>query len=342
MGKSSTPFYDSSWDAFKKQDPEAWLAQFTEDCEWVWHSNGKVTDKEFISGMLPQWMKMPPAEKPRCLYENKEVCVSHFFNRFPDETVEGTMMVQMLRKGKCYRVETGTTLIPEDSPNYIPNEAVIRHKIAMFGKFEDDAAEFSTEEATMGPPGSPAMPTAAMLDVMKKCREAFPDWKSVVHGVEGPNEDGSYTVYTQQVSGKMTGDLSLGAPFPDIPLKSAPKSVKKGGINFPVEVGTIRIDSDEKVTECDYSAAAITTDKFEPEAKPEKAIVDGWNKKGDFSDVGFGAFFGALGVALPPPPPTRMPSRPTSGRSARTGRPSTPPRSAPWLPPGPLPWRSAR
>ena len=302
MGKSSTPFYDSSWDAFKKQDPEAWLAQFTEDCEWVWHSNGKVTDKEFISGMLPQWMKMPPAEKPRCLYENKEVCVSHFFNRFPDATVEGTMMVQMLRKGKCYRVETGTTLIPEDSPNYIPNEAVIRHKIAMFGKFEDDAAEFSTEEATMGPPGSPAMPTAAMLDVMKKCREAFPDWKSVVHGVEGPNEDGSYTVYTQQVSGKMTGDLSLGAPFPDIPLKSAPKSVKKGGINFPVEVGTIRIDSDEKVTECDYSAAAITTDKFEPEAKPEKAIVDGWNKKGDFSDVGFGAFFGALGVALPPPP----------------------------------------
>merc|ERR1719269_31775 len=114
------------------------------------------------------------------------------------------MMVQMLRKGKCYRVETGTTLIPEDSPNYIPNEAVIRHKIAMFGKFEDDAAEFSTEEATMGPPGSPAMPTAAMLDVMKKCREAFPDWKSVVHGVEGPNEDGSYTMYTQQVSGKMT------------------------------------------------------------------------------------------------------------------------------------------
>ena len=342
MGKSSTPFYDSTWDAFKKQDPEAWLAQFTEDCEWVWHSNGKVTDKEFISGMLPQWMKMPPAEKPRCLYENKEVCVSHFFNRFPDATVEGTMMVQMLRKGKCYRVETGTTLIPEDSPNYIPNEAVIRHKIAMFGRFDDDAAEFSTEEATMGPPGSPAMPTAAMLDVMKKCREAFPDWKSVVHGVEGPNEDGSYTMYTQQVSGKMTGDLSLGAPFPDVPLKSAPKSVKKGGINFPVEVGTIRIDSDEKVTECDYSAAAITTDKFEPEAKPEKAIVDGWNKKGDFSDVGFGAFFGALGVALPPPPPTRMPSRPTSGRSARTGRPSTPPRIAPWLPPGPLPWRSAR
>ena len=46
-------------------------------------------------------------------------CVFHAFNKFPDETVEGTMMVMKLRDGKCYHVETGSTLIPKDSPNYI-------------------------------------------------------------------------------------------------------------------------------------------------------------------------------------------------------------------------------
>ena len=53
------------------------------------------------------------------MYENSDVCVIHSFNRFPNGDVEGTMMVCMLRNGQCYRVETGSTQIPKDSPNYI-------------------------------------------------------------------------------------------------------------------------------------------------------------------------------------------------------------------------------
>jgi hypothetical protein len=64
-------------------------------------------------------MKMPPSQKQRCVYENAEICVYHAFNRFPSGDVEGTMMILMLRDGKCYRVETGSTNIPQDSPNYI-------------------------------------------------------------------------------------------------------------------------------------------------------------------------------------------------------------------------------
>ena len=101
------------------KDVEAVAALYADDCEWVWHSSGKTMGKEAFVSMMPNFMKMPPAQKQRCVYENSDICVSHGFNRFPNGDVEGTMMVQMLRDGKCYRVETGSTAIKEDSPNYI-------------------------------------------------------------------------------------------------------------------------------------------------------------------------------------------------------------------------------
>ena len=44
----------------------------------------------------------------------RSICVYDAFNKFPDQSVEGTMMVMKLR-GKCYHIETGSTLIPKDS-----------------------------------------------------------------------------------------------------------------------------------------------------------------------------------------------------------------------------------
>ena len=118
MGASQS-FYAKFFDAFEKKDLDAISSCYTDDCEWVWHSSGKKMGKEAFMSMMPNFMKMPPAQKQRCVYENSSICVAHSFNKFPDETVEGTMMVMMLKKGKCYKVETGSTLIPKDSPNYI-------------------------------------------------------------------------------------------------------------------------------------------------------------------------------------------------------------------------------
>ena len=120
LSMGAPPSYYAKFDtAFKAKDVEAVAALYHEDCEWVWHSSGKTMSKEAFVGMMPNFMKMPPSQKGRCVYENSEVCVSHSFNKFPDASTEGTMMVQMLRDGKCYRVETGSTLIPKESPNYI-------------------------------------------------------------------------------------------------------------------------------------------------------------------------------------------------------------------------------
>ena len=118
-GASQPSFYDKFSKAFESKDIDLVSACYTDDCEWVWHSSGNTMKKEAFVAMFPAFMKMPPSQKQRCIYENSEICVTHAFNRFPSGDVEGTLMTLMLRDGLCYRVETGSTPIPKDSPNYI-------------------------------------------------------------------------------------------------------------------------------------------------------------------------------------------------------------------------------
>ena len=112
-------FYAQFNEAFDAKNLEKIGELYADDCQWVWHSSGKSMSKEQFLGMMPNFFKMPPAQKPRLVYENADICVYHAFNKFPDQSVEGTMMVMKLRGGKCWHVETGSTLIPKDSPNYI-------------------------------------------------------------------------------------------------------------------------------------------------------------------------------------------------------------------------------
>ena len=114
-------FYETFTKAFDSKDLDTVASLYAEDCKWVWHSSGKEMDKAAFVGMMTNFLaKMPPTQKQRLVYENADICVSHGFNRFPDGSVEATMMVQKLKNGKAYLIETGSTLIKEDSPNYIP------------------------------------------------------------------------------------------------------------------------------------------------------------------------------------------------------------------------------
>jgi len=72
----------------------------------------------------------------------------------------------------------------------------------------------------------------------------------------------------------------------------------KKDLAFPVEIGTYKI-VDGKIANGTY--AGLTKDVPEAGVTPEIAAI--WNKKGDLSDVGFGAVFMMMGVTLPPPPP---------------------------------------
>ena len=86
-------------------------------------------------------------------------------------------------------------------------------------------------------------------------------------------------------------------PFPAVPMSSVPESVKTVGVRFPVEVGTFIVEGD-KIKQAKYEGEVKD---FEA-AKPDEPIAKAWNKKGDLTDLGFGALFAALGVELPPPP----------------------------------------
>lgn len=74
----------------------------------------------FVLRRLEGFVKaeMPPPRKERCIFENDEIVVSHSFNKFPNGSVDAVMTVQTLKDGKVCRMETGSTTVPQDSPNF--------------------------------------------------------------------------------------------------------------------------------------------------------------------------------------------------------------------------------
>ena len=48
-------------------------------------------------------------ESSRCVYENDDVLVQHFFMSSPDGTRETVMLIAMMKGGKITRLDTGAT-----------------------------------------------------------------------------------------------------------------------------------------------------------------------------------------------------------------------------------------
>ena len=71
--KATASFYAKFYAAFEAKEIDAISACYTDDCEWVWHSSGKSMGKEAFVAMMPNFFKMPPAKKQRCVYENAEM-----------------------------------------------------------------------------------------------------------------------------------------------------------------------------------------------------------------------------------------------------------------------------
>ena len=77
--------------------------------EMVMHSSGSVASKsEYIDrvGLLMQ--KFKPEDR-RCLYENDDVLVMHFFMTFPNGTRDAVLYYIQKEDGLMRRIETGST-----------------------------------------------------------------------------------------------------------------------------------------------------------------------------------------------------------------------------------------
>ena len=95
------------------------------------------------------------------------------------------------------------------------------------GLADGSAKEQCAEGCEMGPPGAPPLPMDVMLGICGKMTVAFPDWKSLCLGIE-KNEDGTYSVLTQQIIGAMKADLPAieDTPFPEVKLEELPDEAK--------------------------------------------------------------------------------------------------------------------
>ena len=156
----------------------------------------------------------------------------------------------------------------------------------------------SAEGCEFGPPGAPPLPIDAMLAYCGQGMVvACPDWKSLCLGIE-KNEDGTYTVLTQQVLGAMKADLPAveGFPFPAVAVAEIPEEAKIE-VTLPVEVGTYTME-DGKVKKGLY--VGEIRDGVEGAAEPTPAFVEMW--KAGPETQGFAGFFKFLGKPLAAPP----------------------------------------
>ena len=170
----------------------------------------------------------------------------------------------------------------------------------------------SAEGCEFGPPGAPPLPVDAMLAISAKgMGVAFPDWKSLCLGIE-KNEDGTYTVLTQQVLGAMKADLPAieGFPFPAVAVAEIPEEAKIE-MTLPVEVGTYTME-DGKVKKGLY--VGEIRDGVEGAAEPTPAFVEMW--KAGPETQGFAGFFKFVGKPLPAPPADDAPAEVISAAPA--------------------------
>jgi hypothetical protein len=171
------------------------------------------------------------------------------------------------------------------------------------GAMDGSALTVSADKATMAPPGAPPMALPMMLGMVDVVKGAFPQWEALVHFVELQG-DGTCIVGTQQCSGPMVADMPAMGPFPEVKLETAPELAKKGVV-FPVEVGryTFNVAGDKVQNGAYFGEYRLGVGR-----EPTPEVLAMWNKKGDLSDVGFGALYQVmLGAPLPAPPPLAPP-----------------------------------
>ena len=127
---------------------------------------------------------------------------------------------------------------------------------------------------------------------------ACPDWKSLCLGIE-KNEDGTYTVLTQQVLGAMKADLPAieGFPFPAVAVAEIPEESKIAMV-FPVEVTTYTLEGD-KIKKCESNGET----KEASEVEGANADVTPYMKEQWAAGKGgFPAIYSFFGKPLPAPP----------------------------------------
>jgi hypothetical protein len=104
-------FFEKWESAITNKDLDAMVELMHPEWTMILHSTGKVIDrtdyKETVGKVVTQLIR----KDVRCIYENDDIMVSHSIVTFPNGTIDGVMYVGILKDGKLFRTETGSTPI---------------------------------------------------------------------------------------------------------------------------------------------------------------------------------------------------------------------------------------
>ena len=113
MEKSENEFFEKFEAAIGNKDLDAMMELMHPDWTMLMHSTGKVLDLNDWREMFSQIIAGDnfKRENVRCIYENDDIMVSHSIATFPNGTTDAVMYVGILKDGKLFRTETGSTAI---------------------------------------------------------------------------------------------------------------------------------------------------------------------------------------------------------------------------------------
>ena len=101
--------FDKFEEAFNLGDATKAAECFHEDIQMIMHSDGSSLGKQdWIDRVGPMLGKLK-RDRVRCLYENDDILVTHFFGTFPNGSQDAVMWVGLKKDGLIYHVETGST-----------------------------------------------------------------------------------------------------------------------------------------------------------------------------------------------------------------------------------------
>ncbi|HJL53500.1 MAG TPA: nuclear transport factor 2 family protein [Arenicellales bacterium] len=113
MRSGRNEFFKKFEAAIGNKDLDTMMELMHPDWTMVMHSTGKVLDlndwKEMFSKIIAG--DNFRRENVRCIYENDDIMVSHSIATFPNGTTDAVMYVGILKDGKLFRTETGSTPI---------------------------------------------------------------------------------------------------------------------------------------------------------------------------------------------------------------------------------------
>ena len=96
-------------------DTKSEFALYHDDWQFKLHSSGHIM-KNGDMGIedRQKMLESMKVSEMRCLYENEDIMVTHFINKFPNGTSDAIMMVNIKKDGLIWRTETGSTPLKSD------------------------------------------------------------------------------------------------------------------------------------------------------------------------------------------------------------------------------------